>query len=109
MAGAFAGEADGLDFGVGGGVVVGDHLVAGFGDDLAVLDDDGTEWPAFPRGHVFGGQGHGPAEEGFVHGDQPRVLEFRSLSKLARSTLGAGAQPGARCSATTLVKMPPRT
>ncbi len=37
------GGAEGDDFGVGGGVAIGDGTVAGAGDDAAFVDDDGTD------------------------------------------------------------------
>ncbi len=47
-------------------------------------------------------------QESLTGGDRyPRV--FDCVWNWVRSTSGAGCQPGLRCSATTLVKMPPRT
>lgn len=52
---------EGEHFGVGGGVFEGFHLVPGAGDDLAVVNDDGTD------GHFVLGASTAGLAEGLAH------------------------------------------
>ncbi len=66
LAGFLAGSADGIDFCVGGGVVVDDDTVPGFSQDKAVADDQRTKWPAIALLAPFLGEFNGAGEENFI-------------------------------------------
>ncbi len=62
------GLANGFDFGVGRGIVGGRNAIDGFGDDLAVLYDQGSKGAALAGVYIFDGQGDGALEEWIGHG-----------------------------------------
>ncbi len=62
-----AGLTDGKDFGVGGGVVGGGHLVGGLGEHDAIFDDDGAEGAAVSGTDVFESELDGACHESGVH------------------------------------------
>jgi hypothetical protein len=58
--------ADGLDFGVGGGVIGGSDLVDALGDDVTVFDDDAAEGAAMAGLHALDGKLDRSGHEGIV-------------------------------------------
>ena len=60
--------ANGFDFSVGSGIVGRGDAVDAFGDDFAVLHDQGSEGTTLAGVYIFGGQGDGALEECFGHG-----------------------------------------
>jgi hypothetical protein len=61
-----AGIPDGTYFTMRRGVVSGDDAVPACADDMSVLDNDGTEWPAVSPFNSAPGQFESPAHENRV-------------------------------------------
>ena len=85
--------ADGGDFGVGGGVVVGGDQVGAFGDQFPALDDDRAEGAAAGF-DVCHGKGDGAAEpEGRIGGRRHLVVIIGEMAE--RNIVAVQSAPGA--------------